>query len=206
VTLFCNNKKTTMKKPLYKNFLFWSVLGLIVFAGIFFVYTRNGQTITSAISSPTSTPQQLVNNKSEGYSFAVPEGWYTEQNASNTIVIYSNYSPEEASSPTCKIEMSVFPYSSSTSVSDWISGRLGVDPTVDVKERSSENILINGATDSIKWNGVMDSLPTTAVYAFSDGHAYEIVPSAIGKTTEGSIAGGQCNDDLNLFLQTLTLD
>jgi hypothetical protein len=193
-----------MKKSLYKNMFFVLVVGLIAFGGIFFMYSRgNGQSINSPVSSSTSSTaaEKIIDNKYDGYSLSIPEGWYAEENGSDTIVAYPNYSPEasnsvsaSSSAPACKIEMSVFAYSSNVAIADWISQRLGADPTVDVKEQSSENISLgNGDATAIKWIGTMDDVPTTIVYAFNTAHAYEIVPI------------GQCDDNLDLFLQKLTL-
>jgi hypothetical protein len=191
-----------MKKSLYRNIFFVLVVGLIAFGGIFFMYSRgNGQSINSTVSSSTfpTTAGKIIDNKYDGYSLSVPDGWYTEENGSNTIVAYPNYSPQasnsaSSSAPACKIEMSVFAYSPNVAIADWISQRLGADPTVVIKEQSSENISLgNNDATAIKWIGTMDDVPTTIVYAFNSAHAYEIVPI------------GQCDDNLDLFLQQLTL-
>jgi hypothetical protein len=97
--------------------------------------------------------------------------------------------------------MSVFPYAPSTSVADWISARIGADPSLVVTERSSEDITINGGT-GVKWNGVIDGAPTTLVYAFSKDHAYEIAPSVINETVAGN---APCADALQTFLSQLTI-
>lgn len=210
--LLCNE----MKKPLYKRYSFWIVIVVVMVAGIFFFGARREENISAndSVISPSFTPsaenEQSVRNDSEEYAFNVPDSWYVENSGENTVVVYPDYAPtDSSSSPTCKIEMSVFPYASSTSISDWISGRLGADPTVNVVEQSSEHISIDDGNESaIKWIGTMNGIPTTLVYAFGESHAYEIAPSVVSAgNDEGADASANatCNDNLNIFLQTLTI-
>jgi hypothetical protein len=191
-----------MKKQFYKRYFFWVAIVVVVVAGIFFVAGVRREKIISASSNNTASSkesQQSVKNNAEGYSFNIPASWYVENSATSTVVVYPNYSPaNSSSSPICKIEMSVFPYASSTSVSDWISHRLDGDPTVDITEQSSEAISLNGAVFAIKWIGTMNEIFTTVVYAFNNDYAYEIVPSNLN-------GAGSCNDALDVFLQKLTL-
>ncbi len=157
-----------MKKPFYKTISFFALTVFVLLILIVLAYMN----LRKKISAPTgqsSAMEQSVENKSEGYAFSVPSGWYTEESGTSTIVIYPNYSPSTPSAATCKIAMSVFPYAPSVNISDWITARLGADPTIDVAEQSSEDISI-GARPGIKWMGIMNGMPTTIIYMRSTIH------------------------------------
>lgn len=194
-----------MKKPLYKNFFFLAFIIFCFAVGVLYVFIhRTRVSIAPSISSDdvsSMVPEQSIENKNEGYSLDIPQTWYAEKNTTDTIAIYPDYSLSASSSPICKIEMSVFPYTSSTDVSDWISARLGADPTLDIHERSSGDVSVGDAS-GIEWTGTIDDVPTKLIYAFTDSHAYEIAPSVVTGT---STDAGQCDDALDIFLNKLNI-
>ncbi len=144
----------------------------------------------------SAVPMQTFSN--DGYSFSVPASWNIERTASDTIALHPAASSQDAA---CKIEVSAFPFAPSTDVAGWIGARIGADPSVSVAERSSENVSVSGGA-GVKWIGTIDDIPTTLVYLFGDGHAYEIAPSVIG---EGVSGNAQCDDMLGSLLSTIKI-
>jgi hypothetical protein len=86
-------------------------------------------------------------------------------------------------------------------MADWISHRIGADPSLTVVEQSSEDISPNGGT-GVQWTGTIDGIPTTLVYVFNASHAYEIAPSVVGEGADGS---APCSDMLQAFLSGLKI-
>jgi hypothetical protein len=152
----------------------------------------------AALSAAAAGPQQKFSN--DGYAFSVPASWNIEKTASDTVAVHPDASLTAIAA--CKIEVSAFPYSAGADgMADWIAHRIGADSSLAIAEQSSEEVSFSGGT-GVKWIGTIDGIPTTLVYAFSDSHAYEIAPSAVG---EGANGAPQCDDMLNLFLSSLTI-
>lgn len=157
----------------------------------------DGSTDVTSDAAATAVPMQQFSN--DGYAFSVPARWNIERTASDTIAIHPDASSSLAA---CKIEVSAFPYTGGANgMADWISHRIGADPSLVVAERSSEDVSFSGGT-GVKWIGTIDDIPTTLVYAFNESHAYEIAPSAIG---EGADGAPQCDSIVNKFISTLTI-
>jgi hypothetical protein len=209
-----------MKKQIYK-YLLWGSGILCGIAAILFIFAYEAKkeavvpagaaanvatdvmtdaspdVSSDATTDPATDPEawRSVENAADGYAFSVPQNWYVEEGDKDRVAVYPNYS----SSTTCKIEMSVFSYSSDESRSDWINARIGADPTLTIAERSSENISI-GAASAIRWDGTINDMPTTLIYAFNGTHAYEIAPSSLVDSADGP---SECEDDLDIFLSKL---
>jgi hypothetical protein len=162
------------------------------------INTDDGQDISASGTAAAAVPMQAFSG--DGYSFSVPASWSIESTTPETVALHpSPGSPDAA----CKIEISAFPYSSDVDAADWIAGRIGADPSIAVVEQSSENVALDGdGAAGVKWIGTIDGIPTTLVYAFSAGHAYEIAPSVIGESADGS---AQCNAMLEIFLSGLKI-
>ncbi len=205
-----------MKKQSRGIFFLWTLIVAVVAGGAFLICRHLGIGVTpsagipSDISTPggdggagdvapdvSAVPMQQFSN--DGYAFSVPASWNIEQTTSDTIALHP-----DASSPdvACKIEVSAFSYSAGADgFADWITHRIGADPSLAVVEASSEDVSLSGGT-GVKWNGTIDGVPTTLVYAFNDSHAYEIAPSVISGDAGGAT---QCDDMLKMFLSTLTI-
>jgi hypothetical protein len=195
-----------MKKQSWDSLVLVLLVIVVLAGGIFLIYRHlgggGGVASERAAGSGSSAPAGVQTFSGDGYSLGVPADWRVEQNGKDAVAAYPDkVAVATTSTPTCKIEMSVFPYAPSTNVADWISGRIGADPSIAVVERSSEDVAVNGGT-GVKWNGLIDGVPTTLVYAFSDDHAYEIAPSVINETSSGN---AQCDDALNTFVSQLTI-
>lgn len=185
-----------------------SLVAAIVAGGIFLVYRHIQNGIVPGYeflpaSSSVSTGTQTISG--DGYVFGIPAGWYVEQGSKNVIAAYPDHYPATSTlyeaAVACKIEMSVFPYSQSTSAADWISDHIAADPSLAVVEQSSEDVVINGGI-GMKWSGLIDDAPMTLVYAFNKEHAYEIAPSVVN----GKILGNaECSNALDTFLSHLTI-
>ena len=144
----------------------------------------------------------------EGFAAEVPADWRIERAASDSVAIYDrDPSMPEATSTACKIEISAFPFSSLDDEGAWIAARIGADPSVKVVEESSEDIAVSGGA-GVRWNGTIDGVPATFVYAFGADHAYEIAPSVVGAGAAGDAAGGgntACNDVLDAFVAQFSM-
>lgn len=188
-----------MEKNSWKTAAIWIVVIIGAAAiGMFLYAHRSGDNMGGGGAS--SGAQKM---SGDGYSFSVPAGWRVEQNASDALAIYPDpIAATSSSMVSCKIEMSVFPALSGTDEASWISSRIGADPSLAVAERSSAAIDVSGGS-AVAWEGTIDGVPTTLVYAFSTHHAYEIAPSVINQTTaEGN---APCAAALETFLSQLTL-
>jgi hypothetical protein len=149
----------------------------------------------SDVATATVTMQTFSN---EGYAFNVPASWSIEKTGTDTVAVRPDVS---SSGVACKIEVSAFPSVAGEDVAEWISHRIGADPSLVVVERSTENVSLGSGT-AVKWTGTIDGVPTTLVYAFNNDHAYEIAPSVIGDAMDGS---GACDDVLEAFLSGLKI-
>lgn len=198
-----------MKKQSRSLSILLFLVVVVIAGGIFWAYRHfsknsDSERELSAAARVTAVGMQTVSG--EGYSLSVPSSWYIEQSGKNVVAAYPDRTLAAASSTVpgaaaCKIEMSVFPYAPSTSVADWISGRIGADSSLAIIEQSSEDLAVSGGT-GVKWNGLIDGAPTTLVYAFSKNHAYEIAPSVINEKTAGNAL---CASALETFLSQLTI-
>jgi hypothetical protein len=148
---------------------------------------------TATSTANASETMTVFADDAEGYSLSLPDDWHIEENATSSIAAYSS-SP---SAPECKISLSAFPAVADDDRASWIAATIGADPTLAVKEDSSEEVSVDGAP-AVRWSGTIDGAPATLVYAFSDAHAYEIAPS--------SMDGGasSCADALDVFLNGIT--
>jgi hypothetical protein len=148
-----------------------------------------------------SDGDRLVDNKTSGYRFTLPTSWYFEKKEGRGVAIYPNYHPNTSVLPECKIEISVFPDIASENANNWIIGRLHEDPTVTVSELSRTAINVSGASTTIEWRGTLDEITTTLVYVFTEGNAYEIVPSVLDiKSNNGNLV---CDAALKSFLENI---
>lgn len=205
----------------------WLIIAALTAGGTFMIYRHFIKNITDASVAPadgstpgpalaadmTAAPQTF---SGDGFSFEVPTSWYIEKNGKDSVTLYPDYSPASSDSASayassgiphgaiCKIEVSEFPYFSGTNASDWISAKLGADPSIAVTEQSSADIRVNGGT-GVEWNGTIDGVLTTLVYAFSNRHAFEIAPSVVNETATDD-GNAQCADALNTFIAQLTLE
>ena len=160
------------------------VLGAFaVVAGASFFYYRtvlrrgNG----AVASSGQSSGDQMFGDGDAGYSLAIPSDWRIAHEGSSSVAVY----PAASS---CKITISSFPSVNENERATWISGRLGADPSVNVAERSSGQVSVDGAP-AIRWDGTMNGVLATFIYAFASQHAYEIAPSVI------RVSGDNNNND-----------
>ncbi len=193
-----------MKKQSWGGLVLLALIVAAIVGGIFLIFRHFGGVVASerANGSATVTAVGTQTFSGDGYSLGVPTDWHVEQNGQDVLAAYPDYQAAVSSSAaSCKIEMSVFPYTPSVSAADWISGRIGADPSLVVAEQSSEDITINGGS-GVKWNGLIDGVSTTLVYAFSSDHAYEIAPSVINETSAGN---APCTAALETFISQLTI-
>lgn len=175
--------------------LFGAVIAVAVACATFFIVEHYG---ARAVSAPHPQSVAVRNFSGDGYSFGIPVDWNIERTASGTVAVH----PVTATSGVaCKIEMSSFSYASGTDMADWISRRIGEDPSLAVVEHSTENISLASGT-GVEWVGTIDGIPTNLVYAFNGGRAYEIAPSVIGEGPDGSVP---CDEVLRTFLSGLTI-
>lgn len=202
-----------IKKRSQIVFSLWLLMVIIVAVGTFLFCSRfrkmSTPSLGTAIDNTSSTVSGVLQEFSgDGFSFSVPESWYVEKNGKNSVAAYPDYSPSAPSSTgsgeTCKIEMSAFPPVADADIADWISNRLGADPSVAVSEESSDDISIGGGS-GVQWTGTIDGVLTTLVYAFSDSHAFEIAPSVVNQTSADA-GNAECADALGTFLSNLTLE
>jgi hypothetical protein len=197
-----------MKKQSRGTFFLWLMVAAAIATGTFLTAEHLGGGIglapapsgpADADSGDASGTIAMQNFSGDGYAFSVPAGWMIEKTGSDTIALHPPASSPDAA---CKIEVSAFPYAAGVGgVADWISHRIGADPSVAITEQSSEDVSLTGGT-GVKWIGTIDGIPTTLVYAFSDDHAYEIAPSVIGVPAAGN---AQCGGMLQSLLSTLTI-
>jgi hypothetical protein len=164
-------------------------------AGAQFTVTAGGG---SAPDVQPDAPVPMQNFSNDGYAFSVPASWVIEQTATDTIALHPDAASPDAA---CKIEVSAFPYSPAVDPADWIAHRIGADPSLAVVEQSSGEVALGTGT-GVQWTGTIDGIPTTLVYAFNDDHAYEVAPSVIGGSADGSFS---CGDMLQTFLSSFTI-
>ena len=206
-----------MKKQPNGILFLWVFIAALAAGGIFLIFehfgARGGSGIVavpavqsntdveqddSATTAASSTTVAMQTFSQDGYTFSIPANWNIERTGSDTIAVHSDAASSDVA---CKIEVSAFPFSPDTDTSDWIAHRIGADPSLTVTEASSEDVSFASGT-GVKWTGTIDDIPTTLVYAFNGGHAYEIAPSAISAGAEGS---APCDDMLETFLSELTI-
>lgn len=189
----------------------WIVIGVVIGAGIFLLAIRARRVDVGSTAGAATTTDQSIADGATGYHFVIPASWYFEKNSSSGFAVYPDYSPAESSSlsapnsansaaPLCKIEVSIFPYSPATAPGDWIASQLSVDPTQDIKEQSTAQVAL-GDAQGIEWNGTMNGIPTTLVYAFTDDKAYEIAPSTLSETSTAE----NCGDALGILLEKFNI-
>jgi len=184
----------------------WALIIVAIAGGTFLVCRHLGTSVGegggagagSAGSRSNASSVTMQNFSNDGYTLIVPATWAIERTGADTVAVHPDASSSIAS---CKVEVSAFPYSSSTDVASWISHRIGADPSVSVTQRSSEDVSVSSGS-GVKWTGTMDGIPTTLVYLFGDHHAYELAPSAIG---EGANGAPQCDDMLQTVLSVFTI-
>jgi hypothetical protein len=136
---------------------------------------------------------QMFGNGDEGYSLAIPSDWRIAQEGSSSVAVY----PAASS---CKLTISSFSSVGESNRAAWIGSRLGADPSVNVAERSSEQVSLDDAP-AIRWNGTIDGIPASFVYAFTSQHAYEIAPSIVttngDNNNDGTDGVASCEDALS---------
>lgn len=206
-----------MKKQPHGILFAWILIVALVAGGIFLVFAHFGahgemgmiaapamesnmdveqNDSTASDTAPAAVAMQTFSDN--GYAFSIPASWNIERTGSDTIAVHSDSASPDAA---CKIEVSAFPFPPNTDISDWIAHRIGADPSLAVTEESSENVSFASGT-GVKWMGTIDEIPTTLVYAFNDGHAYEIAPSVVHS---GANDSASCDDMLGTFLSALTI-
>jgi hypothetical protein len=193
-----------MKKQSWSSLVLLVLVVAVVVGGIFLIYRHFGGGGVSERAAGSGNPAVagMQTFSGDGYSLGIPADWRVEQNGKDVVAAYPDIAAAATTStPTCKIEMSVFPYAPSTSVADWISKRISADPSIAVIEHSSGDIVVSGGS-GVRWNGLIDGAPTTLVYAFSNDHAYEIAPSVINAT---SVGNAPCANALDTFISQLTI-
>jgi len=145
---------------------------------------------------------KIVENKTAGYYFAMPAGWYLEKNAGAGVTVYPDYDPVAmpSSSPACKIEISAFAIAAGDdfNLDDWITGDLHADPTAGVAEDSRTTIEVDGQL-GVEWQGTMNGVTTTLDYVASPTGAevFEIAPSTLSEASDAD------NGDCVAYLQEL---
>jgi hypothetical protein len=160
--------------------------------------TNDDSAVSGTVAAPVA--MQDFSNSNDGYAFSVPASWNIEKTGSDTVAVHPDTSSSVAA---CKIEVSAFPYSAGADgMADWITHRIGADPSVAVTEQSSADVTLADGGTGVEWIGTMDGLPTILVYAFNGQHAYEIAPSVVGEGAAGDV---QCNDMLQSFLSALKI-
>jgi hypothetical protein len=203
-----------MKKQSRGILFVWALIAVLAAGGTFLILGHLGAGRTTgtvsvaqpdanvqpdaddATVTPAVVPMQAFSN--DGYALSVPASWNIERTSTDTIALHSAIS---SSSAACKIEVSAYPFSVGADTADWISHRIGADPSLAVVEASAEDVSFADGT-GIKWVGTIDSIPTTLVYAFNGDHAYEIAPSVIGG---GADDPSTCADMLGTLLSGLTI-
>jgi hypothetical protein len=136
---------------------------------------------------------RMFGNGDAGYSLAIPSDWRITQEGSSSVAVY----PAASS---CKIKISSFPSVSEGGRAAWIGGQLGADSSVNVAEQSSEQVSVDGAP-AIRWDGTMDGISASFVYAFTSQHAYEIAPSVIDDgSADGNDGVASCEDALGTLM------
>ena len=143
----------------------------------------------------------------DGFTIAVPAGWRVERMASDSVAVYDHDPAADASSSVCKIEVSAFPFAPSDDEGAWIAARIGADPSLKVVEESSGDVAVNGGT-GVRWDGMIDGVPTTLVYAFSANRAYEIAPSVVSNVAGAAgtdAATALCDDALDTILSQFSM-
>jgi hypothetical protein len=169
---------------------------------------------------------QIIENKSAGYYFSKPEGWFLEKNTGSDVILYPGYSPEDvsadgdganadvaSSTPACKIEISTLLGKGGAMadgvVSDldaFVTSNLHADPTAEILEASRSPMVIGSAglstSSALEWRGSLNGVSTTLVYASananaSSGKVVEFAPIAANGT------GDSDGDDCELMLRDL---
>ena len=208
-----------MKKQSRGIFFLWALIIAVAAGGTFLICRHLGVGVAPAaqpmaeqdtqpgtdaspdisVSAPAGAAVPMQKFSNDGYALNVPASWNIEKTGSDTIALHGDASSSAAA---CKIEMSAFPYAAGADgIADWISHRIGADPSLSVVEQSSGDVAITGGA-GVRWTGTINDIPTTFVYAFNAQHAYEIAPSAIG---EGADGAPQCNEMLQTLLSGLTI-
>ena len=172
-------------------------------------------TVAGVSALPADTPlavqalpdgSQTFSDEAYGYSLVAPADWYVEKNGAGGITAYPDYAATataagaSSSSLACKIELSPFIKPATMSDADWIAGHLAEDPTVEVRENSSEALLVSD-DPAIRWDGEIDGVPTALIYVFAPKYVYEIAPSGLDASPDPA----QCEPYADLFLGNLTL-
>jgi hypothetical protein len=191
--------------------LIWLVIAAGFAGGTFLILSAapksNGAEGTLSETNPASSSATDIEQSfsGNGYALSLPSDWYVEQTGKDSMAAYPDHSVTTGGSTTtapCKIEMTVFPPVADDDTAQWISDRIGADPSVSAVERSSSDIAIVGGS-GVEWNGTIDGVPNTIVYAFSASHAFEIAPSVVNDATGAGNA--ECSDALEKFISQLTL-
>jgi hypothetical protein len=216
-----NTDNMTGRRFSRKSFLLWSIAAAVVVAGTVgaIVFTGINGTTVEPSSANSSADQRLAppdasqRFEGTGFTVGVPPDWRIERAASDSVALYDHDpAASDASSTICKIEVSAFPFSPSPDgdVGAWITARIGADPSLAIVEESSGDVAVDGGT-GVRWNGTIDGVPTTLVYAFGASHAYEIAPSVVatGSSSAEFASDGAgsvpCDGALDTFLSSFSV-
>ena len=163
----------------------------------------------ASIATQNANDDQVVQNASDGYSFAMPASWYLEKNDGSGTTVYPDYDPAGGVAPECKMEISSFPAATApgaggraADLNNWLTDHLHADPTVDVLEISRTNVKL-GTSSALEWRGSLNGVTTTLVYAFANGKILEIAPSSLDPASD--LDADDCDLMLQAFMANLRL-
>jgi len=164
----------------------------------------NGANLVSIVK--LSSGGEAIKNSNAGYAFNIPTNWWAEATGGNSVAVYPADQKDQndaTSTPTCKIELSIFDNPGHEVLDDWMAGELRADPTVVVQQQSLEAITLgNASTNAVEWTGTMDGVKTIAVYATNGSKIYEIVPSSLDPE---NISPDLCMPDFEKLLSLLKI-
>ncbi len=150
------------------------------------------------------TDDEIVTDQTAGYSFTMPTNWYLEPNAGAGVTVYPDYDPASGEQAACKIEISEIDGDGASNLNTWITSYLHADPTADISEGSRANITV-GTTTAIEWQGTLNGVSTTLVYAAASNgkDVLEFAPSTLA--ADDAAGGDDCTIELQALLANLTL-
>jgi hypothetical protein len=186
--------------------------GILIAALAIFIFARhfsgNSRQMASGIRPDDITwtvlpnGNHLADDKTGGYSFILPTGWYFEKKEGSGISIYPDYDPNNTVASKCKIEISVFKDIVVVDMNDWMTNHIHEDPTVAITETRREPLSMSGAEFAFEWKGTMDGIATTVAYVSAEGNVYEIVPSVLDiQKADGNAV---CDAGFQSFLKGLS--
>ncbi len=196
---------------LQKKDLIWFlgivVIGTALCIGLLFFFGR-GATRARIFSlmrpdvvttSTTSLGNIFLEDKTDGYTVAIPSDWHLEQSSGAGIAVYA--APDSRGTYPCKIEISELRNPSRQELVTWLESYLRADPTAEVREFSRNQVTI-ARSSAIAWPGILNGISSTLAYVATGTAVYEFAPSVVVASGSGAAIGTACVDALGRMLAT----